>query len=260
MISLKDSHYLCCNDYDKIVKILNACLFGGSMGAILNARYQQMKDYLDNPHQDWKDLSDCKIVYGKNSGRKDLPDVQLQVSLNKIPSLKKEYGSKYNLGHDLPFWITNIGMETKRIMLISQDPLRNGQASGIITLSTPFGMHSIDYRGNKVYTQIIDGLIKKNCSVYLTDCHKLYATESQINESKTPSSIGSSPNDRLILQKEIDFFLPDKIVAMGNKARDLLTDMGYQPMHVPHPSAPFSKAKYFPHKKKVDWYINEILK
>ena len=247
----------CCKNYSTIVSVLEAHLFGGVLHDILDKRYQQMIHSVNTPHGEWENnIPGCRIVEGKNSAGKELKDVQLQVPLVMIPSLG-EFAKYFNLGHDLPFWIENDAAD-KRIMLISQDPLRNGQESGVLTLSTPFGMHSIDYRGNKVYTQIVDGLLKENCSVYLTDCHKLYATKEQSNKSRTPSII-TGQNDEEILREEIEFFKPSKIVAIGKIAEQLLRGMGYKSLAVPHPSAKFPKSSFAPFTRKVDWYINTII-
>lgn len=247
----------CCNNYPIITGELDRHLFGGALNQILISRYQQMIQNVNTPYGQWgnNNIPGCNIVNGKNSAGKNLKDVQLQVPLGMVPALVK-YGTYFNLGHDLPFWIERDTDD--KIMLVSQDPLRNSQARGVLTLSTPFGMHSIDYRGNKVYTQIIAGLLQGGCSVYLTDCHKLYATNKKDNPSRTPSII-TGPNDAQILKEEIEFFDPSKIVAIGKKAEQLLIGMGYKPLTVPHPGAILPKSKFAPFTRKVDWYINEII-
>ncbi len=258
MVNLKKTGQ-CYKNYSKIAKVLDRLLFGGALNQILVERYKQMSQNVDMPSGQWVNynIPGCKIVNGKNSAGNNLKDVQLQVPLGMIPSFGK-FGELFNLGHDLPFWIER-DLEDKRIMLISQDPLRNYQEGDVLTLSTPFGMHSIDYRGNKVYTQIVDGLLNKNCSVYLTDCHKLYATKKKENPSRTPSVI-TCQNDAKIIRKEIEFFKPSKIVAIGKKAEILLKGMGYKKLlALPHPSATLAKSSFAPFKRKVDWYINAIM-
>jgi hypothetical protein len=92
--------------------------------------------------------------------------------------------SEYDpFGHDMPFWIEVNEGEKGRIMLVPQDPLRRLSCPENMTLSTPFGVHSLDYRGNRLVTQIVDSILNKGYSVYLTDFYKLYAIKNGVKMS-----------------------------------------------------------------------------
>ena len=217
----------CCNGYNNIVAILDKSLFFQQLNGVLCERYKQMINLCNDPQNVWvnaKTYLGCSIVNQK--------DVLLKVGISNNPSLG-HLQNYDNLGHDLPYWVeTGNG---PRIMLVSQDPLRNNQKSGFITLSSPFGIHSDDYRnsGNKLITRIVENHIKKNGSVYLTDFNKLYATDKQ-------AKVKWSVDFKAILSEEINFFRPDKIIAVGKLAANSLSNMGVNPIPIPHPNAPIN--------------------
>lgn len=82
------------------------------------------------------------------------------------------------VGHDLPVWLSpKHGNVKKRIMIVSQDPLRTGLGVGALYLSSPWGGHSMPYRENVMDTclrNLLLQLLKMNATVYLTDFLKLY--------------------------------------------------------------------------------------
>ena len=194
-----------CNKYEDIVKILEDNLFGKNPYNVLNERYEQMRSFYDKCYNGVNKCAGYDIISGHDKKGNDLNDALLKVPLSDFSGKVSGYKGYFNLGHDLPFWIEPDNPKG-RIMLVSQDPLRAHQkAKDIITLSTPFGMHSKEYRNyghHKTFTSIVENIVDKGYSVYLTDCHKLFGTK---DISGTKSCI-SNPKDELILQEEIKFF------------------------------------------------------
>ncbi len=163
------------------------------------------------------------------------------------------------IGLDLPTWF-NLKDNTKRIMLIAQDPLRGnmwysdvdkfpknkkdkpGRREDYICtgalVSSPFGLHGRPWRENKRgggrMKLLVEALIGQGYGVYLTDCRKyfVYDHKESDNYSKTKTDLY-----RAILQREIDIITPVCIVAMGNHAyaycKELLGEDS-KLQHVPH--------------------------
>lgn len=83
------------------------------------------------------------------------------------------------VGHDLPVWLSlsqspQASLKGKRIMFVSQDPLRSEHGIGALYLSTPWGLHSANYRDNGQLNKLIHGLVQAGVTVYLTDYQKIY--------------------------------------------------------------------------------------
>ena len=121
-------------------------------------------------------------------------------------------------------------------MLVSQDPLRNKQNPGVITLSSPFGMHSMDYRGNRIMTQMVKMLLDNGYSVFLTDFNKLYGK----NPNKPVDFSGMREYFIDILKSEICFWEPTKIIAVGRVAEVALKSILGTIDYIPHPNARIS--------------------
>ena len=129
-------------------------------------------------------------------------------------------------GHDAPLWVSYeeepfdlFAPDVKRVMLVSQDPLRNRGAKGTLLLSSPFGMHCREYREKQNITKIIKKIWQRDVKVvfYLTDYNKFYVQDSTsmtlINNSKP--NLAKKFKD--ILDKEISLFDPHLIVTIGDK-------------------------------------------
>jgi len=233
--------FVSCNNYQRIVDVLQKYIFGGRKG-LLDARYDQMITHLNHNHTSWGPFCACsQIITSK--------DVLLEVPINVFPNLSS-FSNSCDLGHDLPYWIEVNEKEKGRIMLVSQDPLRKNQNPGVITLSTPFGMHSLDYRGNRLMTQLVEQLLNCGYSVYLTDYHKLY-----FKTSHRPIVMG---NEMDIINEEIAFFNPTKIVALGIVAGNALHALQpTQPVKpLPHPNAWFAPPKGL---SKLKYYLTNII-
>jgi len=252
--------YSYCNNYLCVVNTLEKYLFGKNPNNVLQERYEQMR----SRYQVGYKPGDQCVGYNINSGydKKDrkLNDALLEVPVSDFSDLDKHLGNQsnnyFNLGHDLPFWI-ELDEPKGRIMLVSQDPLRANQGQGIITLSTPFGMHSPAYRNyghHRTFTQIVERLVIMGYSVYLTDCRKLFGTN---NISDHKSCIKNRVLDADILREEINFFRPCKVVALGRQAwRVLNNELKQNPVYVPHPTgAHINTGK----GQKVDYFVNAII-
>lgn len=156
-------------------------------------------------------------------------------------------------GHDLPVWQNDPKKAKKRIMVISQDPRRSKdemcqnsmKLSPVISISTPFGLHSKKWRNHKskgLVHYLFDDLKKEyknnpeELSIYCTDIYKLRGVE--------PASIDYS-NEKVyheILKSEIINFNPDVILLLGRAAHNAwnkINNDGPEPIVLcfPHPNA-----------------------
>ncbi len=153
------------------------------------------------------------------------------------------------IGLDLPTWF-NLKNNDKRVMLITQDPLRRniwysdinkmdpevtgktGNREDYICIdalvSSPFALHDRSWRekrgrGGRM-RMLVEQLIEKRYGVYLTDCRKYFVYD------KRESNIYSSQEQKRklyksILGKEIDIIKPECIVAMGNQAHNYCVEL-----------------------------------
>lgn len=176
------------------------------------------------------------------------------------------------VGHDLPVWMHGPKpRKGRRIMIVSQDPLRTGHGAGKLLLSTPFGFHSADYRDNDgdLLMHLALRLMENGYLLYFTDAMKIYnrkpepkKIDKKTGKQKSPckdcehdeecnrrrDEIGRAKNEiqknfkeryKQCLAEEISLFDPDVIVTFGEPAaKALLPDV-------------------FGHKKKDDSARNE---
>lgn len=148
------------------------------------------------------------------------------------------------IGLDLPVWF-NLRGNSKRIMLVAQDPLRGnvwysdieefpdgkkGCKEDYICIdalvATPFGLHNRSWRENKRgggrMRLLVEKLIESNYGVYLTDCRKYFVYDHKESAIYSASKIELYRN---ILRKEIEIINPTCIVAMGNQAYDYCVEL-----------------------------------
>lgn len=243
MLKFKLLNISVCNNYCTVVNILERNLFFSN--PVFGECYRQMIKCCDDAHTQWPNYCSGfkRIVNTK--------DVLLSVPVKVVLE-----SSIYDpFGHDLPFWVEVNEEEKGRIMLVSQDPLRRLSCPGYITFSSPFGIHSLDYRGNRLTTQIVEVIIKKGYSVYLTDIYKLYAMRRGVKVSFMPKLFYD------ILSAEIDFFKPTSIIGFGKIPQNALKGI-YPSKGVPHPNARLDKAflRMKGYARKVDYLVDEITK
>ncbi len=218
-------------DTAAVAKLLANGLFGGSVAArkLLTARYAQMKKNCGNvPHDDprW-DLD------GISADRKD------KAALLPVPrermgdcgQLADQLWSHANYGHDMPTWmVCKGGKSARRVMVVSQDPLRTNHKAGSLVLSTPFGFHSADYRNvhceNKLLFCLMERLLEEcGACVYLTDCRKLFTDDVLKGSRGKKNCVRSNqrlyrPMFRSVLEAEIAAFDPNLILTLGNDAAE----------------------------------------
>lgn len=140
---------------------------------------------------------------------------------------------KAAVGFDMPSWF-GLGKATNRIMFVAQDPLRNpywyDDTSNAIC-STPFGLHSADWRengrGGKRVMLLCEKLIGNGCGVYFTDIMKFYICAQKDGKKYKPFRADKDILKRYsnILQKEIEVIQPKAIVALGKEADKALRKM-----------------------------------
>lgn len=250
--------YSYCNNYKDIVNILESNLFGKNPYNVLQSRYEQMQSHFLQEYEDEEKCAIYDIISGQDKKGKLLNDALLKVPLSDFSGKVIDFKGYFNLGHDLPFWIEPDNPKG-RIMLVSQDPLRSGQKdTDIITLSSPFGMHSKEYRycgHHKTFTSIVENIVDQGYSVYLTDSHKLYGTENSSDYKSCISKL-TTDIDMCILQEEINFFSPSIVFALGHQAEAALMDLHQSGVYIPHPTGARIKTGK---GNKVNFYVNQIL-
>ena len=149
----------------------------------------------------------------------------------KIPP---DFGSQV-AGYDLPC-LLSADRETKgTIMLCAQDPLRSGTDPGL-TVGTFFGIDNQRLRHSRRHYGVLWELVRRcvifGYDVWVTDAMKLYVKGALIDPS-LHQLCGE------VLLDEVRLVKPTKIVAFGNRARDLLSGFGLteQIIHLRHPTA-----------------------
>ena len=276
---------------DKVFRnnVINA-LYGNlptMLQNIISWRYDEMLKNTALPHNNWPQpnppIPGVQVLTSKTN-----KDVLLKVNsslFSGVASLSHIWGSP-NIGHDLPTWMDEplskngpsvinkkdtFDFDRKRIMIICQDPLRHNMPSKNMYFSSVFGMHSRDWRGNRMTTQIFNQLVgSENCCLYLTDYNKLYLNGSNV------SSFASL--FKTVLDIEIRLFKPDKIVTFGIAAGSAIikkpfvcypklttptqysytSNSGKRIPVVPlyHPNARINKSYYSAYGSKVGMYVH----
>lgn len=208
-------------------------LFAGSDKAmeLLAIRYEQMKKNCGNvPHDDshW-DVGSIK------ADKKDKAAL-LPVRKNRMGdcgALVNQLWEHLNFGHDMPTWMVKCGIkDPKRVMIVSQDPLRTNHKAGTLVLSTPFGFHSADYRDvkceNAVLFRFVERLIEEcRACVYMTDCRKLFTDDVLEGSRGRVNFVRSHQRQyrklfKSMLDAEMVAFAPDLVIALGNDAAEYI--------------------------------------
>ena len=211
-------------DPERVVGILEK-IFPADISEILKERYRKMRDnYLKKwtPNDGtWKQNG-----YDIEEG---FPDALLSVKTDE------RWGDLHklrNLGHDLPIWMYYEGLQHKtgeerpRVMIVSQDPLRDGHTDGKLLLSSPWALHSRNYLkdGATLPQHIIHELLDHGAIVYVTDFLKLYANHSS---GKKYNVLGKNKDFKekcgICLREEIKLFQPNLIITFG---RPVIEEIG----------------------------------
>lgn len=214
-------------------------VFGDSgFAELLKTRYDQMVHWFrgahyNDPHWDLEEpFSDCT-----NKADCDKKDARLVVPRSRLVSAPQNVTRLFdydNFGHDMPVWVSyNQDPNAKRVMIVSQDPLRGSKNAkdekGSLYLSTPFGIHSPDFENGGMDSRVHDMLnafLDAGFCVYLTDNMKFYATrankkeESIVKEEIRQNQNGYKSLFSKIIELEIGMFDPNLILILGLEVRD----------------------------------------
>ena len=207
-----------------IAGLLASGLFKGSAQArtLLSARYVQMKKKCNNVSHDDSRWDLDGIIADKTDKAALLP-VQ-HARMGDCGTLANQLWNHPNFGLDMPTWMIKLGVDNpRRVMIISQDPLRTNHKAGALVLSTPFGFHSADYRSiccqNHTLCCFVERLLEEcEACVYLTDCRKFYTSDTFVNSHKRQFKVLFDK----ALHDELTAFAPDMIVTLGNHAADAI--------------------------------------
>ena len=208
-------------------------LFAGSEKAkgLLAARYEQMKNNCGNvPHDDSRwNLDGVKADKKDKAALLPVPKDQM----DDCGVLIDQLWIHPNFGHDMPTWIVKRDVKNpRRVMIVSQDPLRTNHKAGTLVLSTPFGFHSADYRDvkceNAVLFRFVERLIEEcRACVYLTDCRKLFTDDVLEGSRGRVNFVRSHQRQyrklfKSMLDAEMVAFAPDLVIALGNDAAEYI--------------------------------------
>lgn len=207
---------------------LAAKVFGDKdFAELLKARYDQMGElFRDANYNDERwNLKEFECVNCATANKKD---ARLKVTRNMINSNNSSVTRLFdydNFGHDMPVWLsyTNAPKNAKCVMIISQDPKRDEDVGGNIYLSTPFGLHSKDWRkGNAQVRRIAHILMTNGYCVYLTDSMKFYAGDGNVvrQSIKENDRDGYKSMFSCVLNAEIEKVDPTVIIKLGDDALD----------------------------------------
>lgn len=187
-------------------------LFTSDMINAIKSRYDDMRRNFDVPAN-----ADAWGIKGTEYSNK-LFDYSINMDIPFEKCRYEELSDKSNIGVDLPTWI-NSKKGNKKIMIISQDPLRSdyGNYKGRIIVSSPFGLQNSDYRKNvncKRYLRLFDLLIENGNGLYLTDFRKIYVG----SNAKTYSEKIAFERNAEIMKAEITAVNPDVIITISKDA------------------------------------------
>ena len=210
-------------------------VFGDSGFAnLLKARYDQMGELFRNAdynNEGWN----LREFECENCATANKKDARLKVPRNKINSNNSSVTRLFdydNFGHDMPVWVSyNQDPNAKRVMIVSEDPLRGSEksydAKGSLYLSTPFGIHSHDFEEGGMDPRVRDMasiFLDADFCVSLTDYMKFYA-KNRDAKKKDKSFVSKNIEDykelfSSALKREIGMVRPDLIIVLGCKLRE----------------------------------------
>ena len=222
----------------QIIDLLYNDLFKMQSNGCLEEWYELMITHLNDPNTVWNSITPTNGTINVNLKKKDALfecDKALFSSSPILPLFQYP-----NFGHDVPVWLeedNNDSEDVIKIMIVSQDPLRDRGAIGKILFSSPFGVHCRDYRTQprECLMKIIGGVWKtakannKKVIFYLTDFNKFFLIniKSSIKTLKSNHQIIVN-SFKPTLVKEVELFKPELIVTLGNIASEaLLGKNGY---------------------------------
>ena len=198
-----------------VINILHAHLFNSPIQSLPGA-FPQFNQ-LNNIYAQMKRLLNCPGLYNLYHADGNC--------------LNKFFTGKVYHGHDIPIWINDPIRSDYRLMIVSDSPRRSdnemydkSKTVSQLSISSPFGTHSTYWRRgrNGIVPQVVQAIIEKakiNCnlelSVYITDAYKLCNSNGYVSLNRNRVYID-------ILCKEIKLYNPNYIIALGNRANNLL--------------------------------------
>lgn len=185
------------------------------------------ENYSDVSHNDKKwDLKFGTETFEREGTGKDALLSVPQCALPELPDWVAEMWRHCNFGLDMPTWMVKRGVENpRRVMIVSEDPLRTGHPAGKLLLSTPFGFHSEDYRkigclNDSVYDLVWRFLDKSEVCVYLTDSTKFYANDGKTKNDKYVFDKKFKKMFETTFETEIKTFKPNVVLTLGKPAAE----------------------------------------
>ena len=153
-------------------------VFPVGLSEVFLERYRKMREHFRDScikHPDFWKQGDLRLADVKRY-RDALLEIPAAHSAFKSNDEWKEILKNPCVGHDLPVWMHGPKVcANRRIMIVSQDPLRKGHNVGKLLLSSPFGYHSAAYRGAKLIMGLALALMDEGCTLYFTDYTKIYS-------------------------------------------------------------------------------------
>lgn len=154
------------------------------------------------------------------------------------------------LGYGLPCLISADRPSRGRIMLCAQDPLRAGNRPEL-TVGTFFGIDSEYHRNRRhwgMMWQFIRQCVLAGYDMWVTDAVKIFAGKNVLTKDSQLRDLCLS-----VMRKECQAFKPDKILAFGGVARDMLgqADLSFPVIAVPHPTA---RGQRGPFMQRIPFY------
>ena len=203
-----------------------------------------MSEYF--PDITYKDPRWQNISIGTTVVDEGKQDARLAITEKSIPSWRDEVSKlfKYhNFGHDLPVWMLHDGvhdvMRHPRVMILSEDPLRDHDKSGSLYLSTPFGVHSRSFREQMQNQEtgyplkLAERILALGGVVWMSDFMKFFAYErfegpkkgddkKAWNPVRKSLNIGYRELFQQCLKWEVQLFKPNLVITLGGVAADEL--------------------------------------
>jgi hypothetical protein len=219
---------------ERVIDLLYSDLFGAvNRQDCLEHWYNLMKKHFNDDNKVWSQVPDINLDGNKGDPLLVCTANDFAANLSPLTTALFQYPC---FGHDTPVWLSPEEMNADlfdndkvwRVMLVSQDPLRGRGNAGELLLSSPFGMHSADYRkkDGKDMMEIIQAVWnlakehQRHVVFYLTDYNKFFVLNGK-KSMKTIKQAGNRNAEKIfqqILNNEIELFNPSLIVTIGDPA------------------------------------------
>ena len=222
--------------FDAIVRLLSDNLRLGNAQAALGERYRKMQSLYPNASADdcrWRQEG-CTIADARSHW-----DVLLGLPRNLFGNDNSTWCSlggilnSEDVGMDLPTWMMKRDANPQmRIMVVAEEPKRQGLGAGTLWVSSPWAFHSMEYRNhsrNPRMRTIIEAFMQnKDAVIYMTDIRKIYA--------KNTAHHNFDGIYQSILDCEIELFNPSVLIGYGSTVLDEL-----RPGLSGHPDGAFAR-------------------